>query len=356
MTETTEIETPLLAINGLSVEFATQSGATKVLENLNLRVEQRQVLGLVGESGSGKSVTALSVMRLLPSPPSLITAGEVLLNGRDLLTLSRSQMREVRGSEIAMIFQDPMTSLDPAFTIGHHLLEAQRNHLSTSRKDARSRAVELLEMVSIPGAASRIHAYPHELSGGMRQRVMIAIALACRPKLLIADEPTTALDVTVQAQILDLLRSLQQDLDMSILIVTHDLGVVAEICDDVAVMYAGEVVEHATINDVFDRPQHPYTEGLLKSMPTLNRRSPRLHAIPGTVPPMHEMPSGCRFHTRCMYARDACTKSPVPLLSVPGRGSVRCLRSAELELSGIEVVPQEEAEPTMTSGKGTGKA
>ncbi|MEA3077809.1 MAG: peptide/nickel transport system ATP-binding protein [Actinomycetota bacterium] len=324
----------LLAVKGLTVEFATERGQVRVLENLSFSINHGEVLGLVGESGSGKSVTALSIMRLLPSPPGLITEGQVLLEGTDLLALPLKSMREVRGRRISMIFQDPMTSLDPAFTVGHHLIEAQRNHADISKSDARKRSVELLDLVQIPAAAERIDSYPHQLSGGMRQRVMIATALASNPSLLIADEPTTALDVTVQAQILDLLRELQRELKMAMLFVTHDLGVIADISDRVAVMYAGQIVEESDAADVFRRPQHPYTEGLLGAMPRLHGDADRLTIIRGMVPMAHAFPNGCRFHPRCEYATDACRGGAVELDTRSGGGRVRCPLSSSLSLIG----------------------
>lgn len=325
----------VLEIQGLSVAFRSNGELTPVLQNLDLTVRKGEVLGLVGESGAGKSVTALSVMRLLPTPPAVITGGQIWMDGQDLLSLDRAAMRTFRGRRISMIFQDPMTSLDPAFTIGHHLREAQDNHLDRSRKEVNARALELLDLVGISDARNRLTAYPHELSGGMRQRVMIALALACKPALLIADEPTTALDVTVQAQILDLLRSLQRDMNMAMLLVTHDLGVIADACDRVAVMYAGHVVELADADSLFDRPQHPYTEGLLRSMPRLDRDIPRLDVIPGSVPSPQDMPQGCRFHSRCDHAVAACTDVAIPLTTRSDEnGQTRCLRAKELRLKG----------------------
>ncbi|MBX6389313.1 MAG: dipeptide/oligopeptide/nickel ABC transporter permease/ATP-binding protein [Frankia sp.] len=331
----------LLRVEGLRVEFDSGRGPVTVLEDLDLTIRQGEVLGLVGESGCGKSVTALAINRLLPSPPGQITAGRILLDGVDLLGLSLRQMRRVRGREISMIFQDPMTSLDPAFTVGHHLVEAQRNHASVDRATARRRAIELLDLVGIPAAARRMGQFPHELSGGMRQRVMIAAALANNPRLLIADEPTTALDVTVQAQILELLRSLQQDLGMAMLFVTHDLGVIADIADRVVVMYAGQVVEEAGVHDLFARPRHPYTRGLLRAMPSrLTPPGERLAIIPGTVPLPQAFPSGCRFASRCDHATADCARQPVPLLVGADGARVRCLLAdPSADANGVAAAP-----------------
>jgi oligopeptide/dipeptide ABC transporter ATP-binding protein len=286
------------------------------------------VLGLVGESGCGKTVTSLSILRLVPSPPGRVTAGAIRFAGRDLLGLAFRELRHVRGGEIAMVFQDPMASLNPAFTVGNQLIEAQRLHRAVSRVAARARAEELLARVGIPDPGRRLDEHPHQFSGGMRQRVMIAMALANEPRLLIADEPTTALDVTTQAEVLDLLRSLQRELGMAVLFVTHDLGVVADFCDRLAVMYAGQIVETGRVDDVFAAPRHPYTEGLLASVPEpgVDRR---LVAIPGTVPNPGAFPIGCRFHPRCRYAEDRCATDPVALTA-----GARCVRCHELVLEG----------------------
>ena len=325
----------LLSIDGLSVEFAGEHGTSRVVDQVSLSIRPGETVGLVGESGSGKTVTSLSVMRLVPSPPGNIVAGSIRFDGRDLLDCSFRDMRALRGTAISMIFQDPMTSLDPAFTVGSQLVEAQRLHAKVTKAQARARAIELLELVGVPAPEARLRQFPHQLSGGLRQRVMIAIALANEPRLLIADEPTTALDVTVQAQILELLQQLQRDLGMAILFVTHDLGVIAELCDRVAVMYAGQIVEEASVHDLFARPRHPYTEGLLGAMPQVGRLDERLTVIRGQVPLAHEMPSGCRFAARCDYAVDACGTQPVELRTI-GSSAVRCLRADELELRGAE--------------------
>ena len=328
----------LLRIDGLSVEFVADHGVSRVVEDVSIAIRPGETVGLVGESGSGKTVTSLSVMRLVPSPPGRIVAGSITFEGRDLLGLSFKEMRALRGTGISMIFQDPMTSLDPAFTIGSQIVEAQRLHKKVSKKQARARAVELLELVGVPAPEARLGQFPHQLSGGLRQRVMIAIALANEPRLLIADEPTTALDVTVQAQILELLRRLQRELGMAILFVTHDLGVIADLCDRVVVMYAGQIVEEASVTDLFERPQHPYTEGLLGAMPQVGRLEERLTVIRGQVPLPHEMPAGCRFAKRCDYTVDACSAGPVALVGRPDRGDaqVRCARVDELTLRGAE--------------------
>jgi peptide/nickel transport system permease protein len=322
----------LLAIRDLSVGFDRGDTVVPVLDRVSLDVQRGEILGLVGESGCGKTVTALSVLRLLPSPPARILGGEIHFAARDLLRLSPRELRHVRGSDIAMVFQDPMASLNPAFTIGDQIVEAQRVHGRGSRSAARSRAVELLDLVGIPDPARRLDDYPHTFSGGMRQRALIAMALANEPELLIADEPTTALDVTVQAQILDLIQRLRAELGMSVLFVTHDLGVVHELCDRVAVMYAGQVVEASPVSQLLDRPRHPYTAGLLRSRPNLGAGLDTLPSIPGVVPPPHAMPDGCRFRERCPHAVTDCARAPVPLTVDDGTTAVRCVRHAELDL------------------------
>jgi oligopeptide/dipeptide ABC transporter ATP-binding protein len=298
---------PLLAVDDLRTQFFTREGAVRAVDGVSFSVDKGGTLGIVGESGCGKSVTALSIMGLLPKPPAKIVSGSIEFEGRDLTTLSEKQLEDVRGREIAMIFQDPMTSLNPTLRIGTQITEVLDRHFDMSKDDARRRAIELLEEVRIPRAAERLSDYPHRFSGGMRQRVMIAIALACNPKLLIADEPTTALDVTVQAQVLDLLEDLRESHEMALILITHDMGVVAEVADSVAVMYAGQIVEQATGVDLFDRPEHPYTEALLGSLPELegeNVREGRLVAIPGRPPDLIDPPSACRFAARCPYASD----------------------------------------------------
>ncbi len=297
----------LLSIEGVRTEFRTGARSLAVVDGVNLSVEQGRTLGIVGESGCGKSMLSLSIMRLVP-PAGRISAGKILFEGIDLLTLPPPAMRELRGNRIAMIFQEPMTSLNPVYTAGAQITEAMRVHDRTaSTGTLRARAIAALDRVRIPSPERRFDEYPHQMSGGMRQRVMIAMALACRPDLLIADEPTTALDVTVQAQILDLLRELQQESGMAIILITHDLGVVAEMADEVAVMYAGRIVERCTNASIFDDPQHPYTLGLLGSMPRLDDTHDRLLAIEGTVPPPFALPQGCRFHPRCVFSEHRCT-------------------------------------------------
>ncbi len=316
----------LLSIRGLTVGFDTSNGVVRVVENVDIDVRRGEVLGVVGESGCGKTVTAQSILRLLPSPPARILGGEIRFEGRDLLRCCNREMRDIRGRDIAMIFQDPMASLNPAFTIGDQIVETQRLHNKVSKSAALSRAIELLDLVGIPDARRRLDDYPHTFSGGMRQRVLIAMALANRPKLLIADEPTTALDVTVQAQILELLRELRDAFDMSVLFVTHDLGVVQELCDRVVVMYAGQVVETAPVTDVFTRPQHPYTTALLESRPRLGGGVDRLTAIPGIVPSAGSLPLGCRFQDRCPVVGDECRVSPVELVDLGDGRAARCTR------------------------------
>ena len=302
---------PLLEVKDLRTHFFTKEGAVRAVDGVSFSVDKGRTLGIVGESGSGKSVTALSIMGLIPKPPAKIVSGEILFDGRDLTTLSEKQLEDVRGREIAMIFQDPMTSLNPTLRIGTQITEVLDRHYGMNKGEARRRAVELLEEVRIPRAAERLDDYPHRFSGGMRQRVMIAIALACNPNLLIADEPTTALDVTVQAQVLDLLEDLREEHEMALILITHDMGVVAEVADEVAVMYAGQIVEQASGEDLFDRPEHPYTEALLGALPELegdNVREDRLVAIPGRPPDLIDPPEACRFAARCPYAgtHDTC--------------------------------------------------
>lgn len=317
---------PLLEIDRLSVGFETSRGQVTAVNESSLAIFPGQTVALVGESGCGKSVTAMSILRLLPTPPARYLGGRILLEGRDLLTLTESQMRKVRGKEIAMIFQEPMTSLNPVYTIGDQILEAITLHQQVSRTEARRIAEQALEDVGINDPARRLGEYPHQMSGGMRQRVMIAMALSCRPRLLIADEPTTALDVTIQAQILDLLRKLQQDTGMAILLITHDLGVVAENADVVAVMYASRICEVASVDELFDTPSHPYTQGLLRSIPRLNADTERLEMIPGTVPSPSRFPPGCKFHPRCVQMNGdlLCQQTEPELKEVSKNHWVRC--------------------------------
>ncbi len=324
---------PLLLVEGLQVEFVTDHGWVTVVDDVGFTVERGETVGLVGESGSGKTVTSLAVMGLIPTPPGRVSRGRVELDGTELTALAVRELEDVRGDDVSMVFQEPMTSLNPAFTVGDQIAETVRRHRSVNRRAAKARAVEVLDAVGIPNAGSRARSYPHELSGGMRQRAMIAMALSCEPKLLIADEPTTALDVTIQAQVLDLFRSLRDDLGLAVLFVTHDLGVVADICDRVVVMYAGQVVEEAPVDDLYGRPRHPYTEGLLRAMPQIGGRGERLEVIPGRTPLPWAMPEGCRFHPRCPYAEDRCRQGEVELRTVARAHTSRCVRFHELELT-----------------------
>jgi oligopeptide/dipeptide ABC transporter ATP-binding protein len=304
----------LLQVKNLRTSFFTPEGEVRAIDGVSFEIGEGKTLGLVGESGCGKSVTSLSVMRLIQSPPGKVVGGEILYRGRDLLKLNNEEMRKIRGNEISMIFQEPMTSLNPVFTVGNQIGEAIRLHQGLGKRETREKTIEMLRLVKIADPETRVDAYPHQLSGGMRQRVMIAMALSCNPSLLIADEPTTALDVTIQAQILELMKELQRKLGMALLLITHDLGVVAEQADDVAIMYAGKIVERADTKSIFNRPHHPYTVGLLNSLPgagTLKKK--RLDAIPGVVPnPLH-LPSGCRFRDRCPRAAELCAEKE-PLL------------------------------------------
>ncbi len=313
----------LLEIKNLKTVFHTYDGDVKAVDGVDLTIHRGEIVGIVGESGCGKSVTSLSIMRLIPSPPGEIQADKMVLNGKDLLKLSEEELYKIRGNEISMIFQEPMTSLNPVYTVGEQIMEALELHQGMDEKTARKKAIEVLDLVQIPSPHKRVDDFPHQLSGGMRQRVMIAMALACHPSLLIADEPTTALDVTIQAQILDLLRKLQQDLGMAIMLITHDLGVVAELVKKVVVMYAGVVVEKAEVKDLFAHPLHPYTQGLLTSMPRLDQEQEKLNVIPGAVPNPLNLPSGCRFHTRCQQCMEICRQEEPPILKDNGR-EVRC--------------------------------
>lgn len=319
--------TPLLSIRDLRVEFSVDRDVAKAVDGVSFDLFSGEVLGVVGESGSGKSVTALSVLRLIPKPPGRIAAGQILFEGRDLLSLPIDQMRDVRGNDISMIFQEPMTSLNPVFTIGMQVAEAVLAHNKTTRKEASDRAVEMLERVGIPDARRRMGDYPHQFSGGMRQRVMIAMALVCHPKILIADEPTTALDVTTQAQILELMLELKAAGDgksKSIMLITHDLAVVAETCQRVVVMYGGKVQEVGTVEQIYQNPSHPYTRGLMASLPAAGKRREKLYTIPGNVPSIMEMPDGCKFCTRCPEVLDRC-RTEEPKLHHLGEGHfVRC--------------------------------
>lgn len=314
----------LLEVKQLRVSFQTENGTANVVNGIDLTVYPKETLGIVGESGCGKSVTSLAIMGLIPTPPGIVQEGEIWFNGRNLLRQKERELRKIRGNEMSMIFQEPMSSLDPAFTIGSQINEVIMFHEKVSAAEVKNRSIELLRLVGIPNPEQRYKEYPHQISGGMRQRVMIAIALACNPKLLIADEPTTALDVTVQAQILELMNDIRERLHTAILLITHDLGVVAEMCDRVIVMYAGEIVEEASTEVLFDRTAHPYTQGLLNSMPKIDGPKSRLSSIEGNVPSPADMPTGCRFHPRCSYATEICREAPPLSVEVEAGHRVRC--------------------------------
>ena len=314
---------PILQIKNLKTSFFIDGGEIKAVDDVTLNVPKGDTIGVVGESGCGKSVMALSIMRLIEQPGKII-GGEIILNGKDILKKSKSEIRHIRGNKISMIFQEPMTSLNPVYTIGEQISEAYRGHQNIGRKKAYAKSLEMLKLVGIASPEKRMHQYPFELSGGMRQRVMIAMALACSPDLLIADEPTTALDVTIQAQILELVKELQQKLGMSVIIITHDLGVIAETCRNVAVMYCGNIVECADVEALFDNPRHPYTIGLFKSLPRHDMDKEELEAIEGSVPSPAEMPKGCRFAPRCPYAEALCLKEFPDLKQLEKGRLVRC--------------------------------
>jgi oligopeptide transport system ATP-binding protein len=315
----------LLEIQNLTTEFRTHEGVIRAVNGISYSVRSGEVVGLVGESGSGKSVSMLSVMRLIPEPPGEIVDGHVYFNGRDLLRISEKEMEKVRGAEIAMIFQDPMTSLNPTLTVGFQIIEALKLHQGMNTQQARQRAAELLSMVGIPRAAERLKDYPHQFSGGMRQRAMIAVGLSCNPMLLIADEPTTALDVTIQAQIIDLVKRLQEDLEMTVIWITHDLGVVARLAERVIVMYSGYIVEDSPVDDLFESPRHPYTLGLLASLPRLDVSSDaKLYSIPGQPPHQAHLPPGCPFAPRCDFVSDRCRQENPSLETVGPSHKVAC--------------------------------
>jgi len=321
---------PLLRVENLNVQFHTAEGVHKAVRDVSISLFPGETLGIVGESGSGKSVTSLAVMRLIPSPPGKITTGRIMFDNRDLLRLTDKEICAIRGNEISMIFQEPMTSLNPIHTCGAQIMEPLLLHKNYSKKDALKRALELMTMVGIPIPAQRLKEYPHQLSGGMRQRVMIAMALACRPKLLIADEPTTALDVTIQAQILQLLKNLREEINSAIIMITHDLGVISEICQRVVVMYAGQVVEISPLSKLYAQPYHPYSEGLLLSIPVIRKVKKRLFSIEGTVPNPFDLPVGCSFAPRCGYAEEYCRTQPPELMALPDGRAVRCWRAEKL--------------------------
>lgn len=316
----------ILEVNHLKTYFHTDAGLSKAVNDVSFFVEKGKTLGIVGESGCGKSITSLSIMGLVETPPGEIAGGEIIFEGEDLLKKNEKEMSKIRGKKIAMIFQEPMTSLNPVFTIGQQLIETLMLHEDMTKKQAKERAIEMLKMVKIPLAEKRFHEYPHQLSGGMRQRVMIAMALCCNPELLICDEPTTALDVTIQAQILDLINELKEKTGTSVMMITHDLGVIAEIADDVMVMYAGKIVERATCDQIFEKPMHPYTYGLMQCIPKLDDdNTERLSVIEGMVPSFDDMPKGCAFCPRCKEAREICKQKMPELTEVEGR-MVRCFK------------------------------
>ncbi|MBM4346695.1 MAG: ABC transporter ATP-binding protein [Deltaproteobacteria bacterium] len=323
------MKNPLLEIRSLTTWFFTEDGVVRAVEDVSLEIFPGEIVSIVGESGCGKSVTGLSLLRLIPIPPGKILKGELLFEGRDLLGLEEREMEKVRGNDISMIFQEPMTSLNPVFTIGNQIIEALQLHQNLDKKEARAKAIEILDRVRIPSPEVRIDSYPHQLSGGMRQRAMIAMALSCQPRLLIADEPTTALDVTIQAQVLRLLKEIQREMGMAVMLITHDLGVVSEIADRVAVMYAGRIVESGPIEAIFGGMRHPYTRGLLESIPHLDEKRKRLNAIPGQVPNPMSLPGGCKFHPRCHLMIDDCRKEEPPLFQVNGNHFSRCIRWKE---------------------------
>ncbi|MEU0160718.1 ABC transporter ATP-binding protein [Streptomyces sp. NPDC006261] len=320
---------PLLEVRDLHVEFHTREGVAKAVNGVNYTVDAGETLAVLGESGSGKSVTAQAIMGILDMPPGRIPQGEILFRGKDMLTMSEEERRKIRGRKVAMIFQDALSSLNPVLTVGYQLGEMFRVHLGMSKKDARLRSIELMDRVRIPASKERVDDYPHQFSGGMRQRIMIAMALALEPDLIIADEPTTALDVTVQAQVMDLLAELQREYNMGLILITHDLGVVADVADKIAVMYAGRIVETAPVHELYSRPSHPYTRGLLDSIPRLDQKGQELYAIKGLPPNLTRIPAGCAFNPRCPKAEDIC-RTDIPLLhpvterdgaDLPGRGS-----------------------------------
>jgi len=334
---------PLLRVDDLHTHFFTDDGVVRAVDGVSFEIHAGETLAVVGESGSGKSVTSLSILRLVPSPPGRIVRGSIRFKGRELTTLPEREMRRIRGGEISMIFQEPMTSLNPVYTCGEQILEAVVLHEGLSRRAARQRAIEMLARVGIPAPEQRVDEYPHQMSGGMRQRVMIAMALACKPAILIADEPTTALDVTIQAQILELLKELQRDLGMAVLLITHDLGVVAETADRVAVMYAGQLVESCDVRAAFARSLHPYTAGLLASLPRLGEKQEMLRVIPGTVPDPSRFPAGCRFHPRCPVVEERCTRLE-PALEAPEPDHLsRCWRTPEIAAGTLDPAPAIEA-------------
>ncbi|MFQ6087331.1 MAG: ABC transporter ATP-binding protein [Candidatus Methanofastidiosia archaeon] len=325
------MEEVILEIRNLRTYFYTYEGVVRALDGINLDIKKGEAVGLVGETGCGKSVTALSIMRLIQSPPGKIVGGEILFEGKNLLELTEDEMRDIRGNEIAMIFQEPMTSLNPVFTIESQMREIIMLHQKVGKDEAKKRALEMLKLVGMPDPEKVLKQYPHELSGGMRQRAMIAMEISCSPDLLIADEPTTALDVTIQAQILKLIKGIMGEIDASLLLITHDLGVIAKICDRVAVMYAGVIVEFADVRSIFKDPMHPYTKGLINAIPKLSEKRERLEIIRGRVPNLIHPPSGCRFHPRCDFRMDICDKEKPPAFNVKSEHSVACYLYKKVE-------------------------
>ena len=316
----------VLEVNNLCTYFQTRWGTVKAVDGVSFDLSRGETLGIVGESGSGKSVTMLSLMQLVPSPPGRIVDGEIILDGQDLLQLNDDQMSKIRGSQIALIIQDPMTSLNPVFSIGNQVMEAVKIHQDIPKKSILDMALDVLRKVNIPAAETRIRDYPHQMSGGMRQRVVGAISISCQPSVLIADEPTTSLDVTIQAQYLKLLKELQEEQDLGLIFITHDFGIVAKMCDKVAVMYAGKIVEQGSVRDIFNNPSHPYTEALLKSVPKLEEDVERLYSIEGQPPTLHDLPQGCPFAPRCDYVMDRCREEYPPILEVNEAHSAACWR------------------------------
>jgi oligopeptide/dipeptide ABC transporter ATP-binding protein len=333
-------EAPLLEVRDLVTAFETDAGLVRAVDGVSFSVPRGRTLGIVGESGCGKSVTALSIMRLLPRPSGRIVSGQILFEGEDLVAASPERMQALRGCRMGMVFQEPMTALNPVHRISRQLTEVLHLHQQLTPAQALARAIELLQLVGIPAPEVRVHEYPHQLSGGMRQRVVIAMALACSPALMIADEPTTALDVTIQAQILRLMQDLQKRLGMSVILITHDLGVIAETCDEVVVMYAGRVAEQGPVHAIFDRPSHPYTQGLLASIPRLETpRKSRLPVIKGMVPALADLPVGCRFQNRCPHVVPRCTEGQPPLETIDGAHAAACFRWREIKPAGLPVAP-----------------
>ena len=327
----------LMKVNGLATQFFTEDGVVKAVDGIEYDLEEGETLGLVGESGCGKSVSALSLLRLIPNPPGRIVGGEVMFEGQDLMKLSEEDMRHIRGNRISMVFQEPMTSLNPILTIGRQITEPLELHMGLSTQQAEERAIELLGLVGIPDAGARINDYPHQFSGGMRQRVMIAMALSCNPKLLIADEPTTALDVTIQAQVLELMQRAAKEVGASLIVITHNLGVVARYADRVNVMYAGKIIERGTAEEIYKNPKHPYTVGLLQSVPRLDEpRREKLNPIEGMPPDLVDLPPGCSFRARCTYAVDRCAEEVPPLVSVDGAHLAACWESEKVAMSAVE--------------------